>query len=369
MVNDVNITNLEYDELLKQYDYIFKKGDLVCGMVCGYDSEGVIVDIGAKTCAVVPVREAIVESNLPIEKNLLMGEKYEFLIIREEDEDGKMLVSYKKVASAYKWRELEELKLDDAVVQGVVVQVVRGGIIVEVKGIRGFVPSSHLRAKDTETIVGQTIDLKILTMDAAQNNFILSNRKVYSDIEEENAAHKISEFEVGKVVEGEIVRLTDFGAFVDLGGIDGLLPLSQISWKWVEKPKDVLKMGEKIKVEVIDVDFEKKRVSLSLKNLLANPWEKAKDEIKEGDIVDGVITRMKPFGAFVEVYEAVEALLPSNEVSKYQNQNDVILKDGDKIKVKIAMFNAEDRRISLSVAGDDDTTLEKPAAKKRKTKE
>ena len=171
------ISNEEYEKLLSEYDYKFQKGDLVCGQVCGYDSEGAVVDIGAKTCAVVPTKEAIVDSTFPIEQNLLLNEKYEFLIIRDEDEDGKMLLSYKRVANAYKWKELEELKEQDAVVQGVVAQVVRGGTIVEVKGIRGFVPSSHLRTKDLTMNVGDLIDLKILTMDASQNNFILSNRK------------------------------------------------------------------------------------------------------------------------------------------------------------------------------------------------
>ncbi|MBO5948599.1 30S ribosomal protein S1 [bacterium] len=347
------ISNEEYEKLLSEYDYKFQKGDLVCGQVCGYDSEGAIVDIGAKTCAVVPTKEAIVESTFPIEQNLLLNEKYEFLIIRDEDEDGKMLLSYKRVANAYKWRELEELKAQDAVVQGVVIQVVRGGIIVEVKGIRGFVPSSHLRSKDATVNAGDLIDLKILTMDASQSNFILSNRKVYAEQEEENASAKISEFEINQVIDGTVVRLTDFGAFIDVGGLDGLLPLSQISWKWVEKPSDVLKLGEKIKVQIISIDYNKKRVSLSLKNLEPDPWETAKLAIKEGDIVEGVITRLKPFGAFVEVYSGVEALLPSNEVVKYQNKNSVILNVGDKLKTTIVMFNPDDRRISLGLEKED----------------
>ena len=343
------VSDAEYENLLKQYDYGFQKGDLVCGLVCGYDSEGAIVDIGAKTTAVVPEREAIVETTLPLEKNLQLGEKYEFLIIRNEDEDGKFLLSYKRVANAYNWKNLEELKERDEIVEGVVLQVVRGGLIVEVKGIRGFVPSSHLRSKDVTNIVGEKIELKILTMDIAQNNFILSNKKVYSDVEEENSANKLAELEVGQIVEGEVVRITDFGAFVDVGGIDGLLPLSQISWKWVEHPADALKLGEKIKLEVIGIDHTKKRVSLSLKNLAPDPWESAKDEIKEGASVEGIITRLKNFGAFVEIYDGVEALLPINEVSEYQNKNSVILNIGDKITTTVLKFNPDDRRISLSL--------------------
>ena len=344
-----NITDAEYESLLEQYDYKFQKGDLVGGLVCGYDSEGAIVDIGAKTSAVVPSREAIVDINFPIEKTLLVGEKYEFLIIRDEDDDGKFLLSYKRVANAYSWKELEELKDKNETIEGTVLQVVRGGIIVEVKGIRGFVPSSHLRAKSLDDIQGQKIELKILSMDAAQNNFILSNRKVYDDSEKEDAMNKFSELEVGNVVEGEIVRIADFGAFVDVGGIDGLLPLSQISWKWVEHPSDVLKMGEKIKVEIIGIDYSKKRVSLSLKSLAPDPWESAKNDIKEGDSVEGVVTRLKNFGAFVEIFDGVEALLPINEVTEYQNKNSVILNVGDKINTTVLKFNPDDRRISLSL--------------------
>ena len=344
-----NITDAEYETLLKQYDYKFQKGDLVGGLVCGYDSEGAIVDIGAKTSAVVPVREAIVDVNFPVEKTLLLGEKYEFLIIRDEDDDGKFILSYKRVANAYSWRELEELKERNETVEGTVLQVVRGGILVEVKGIRGFVPSSHLRSKSLDDITGQKIELKILTMDAGQNNFILSNRKVYDDVEDESAKNKFSEFEVGSIVEGEIVRIADFGAFIDVGGIDGLLPLSQISWKWVEHPSDILKMGEKIKVEIIDIDYSKKRISLSLKNLAPDPWESAKNAVKEGDSVEGIVTRLKNFGAFIEIFDGVEALLPINEVTEYQNKNSVILKVGDKINTTVLKFNPDDRRISLSL--------------------
>ena len=349
MLEEKNVSDIDYENLLKQYDYKFQKGDLVGGMICGYDSEGAIVDIGAKTCAVVPEREAIVDINFPIEKTLLLGEKYEFLIIRDEDEDGKFVLSYKRVANAYNWRELEELKEKNETVEGTVLQVVRGGVLVEVKGIRGFVPSSHLRAKNLDDITGQKIELKILTMDNAQSNFILSNRKVYDELEQEEAVNKFSELEVGNVVEGEIVRIADFGAFIDVGGVDGLLPLSQISWKWVEHPSDVLKMGEKIKVEIIGIDYSKKRVSLSLKSLEPDPWESAKNDIKEGDSVEGVVTRLKNFGAFVEIFNGVEALLPINDVTEYQNKKSVILNVGDKITTTVLKFNPDDRRISLSL--------------------
>lgn len=349
MSKEQMLTDNEFESLLSKYDYSFQKGDLVKGIVCSYDSEGVIVDIGAKTSAVVPSREAKVDNEVSVEKTLEKGHEYEFLIIKEEDDEGRFLLSYKKVAMAYNWRELEELKATDATVEGIVASVVKGGILVDVKGVRGFVPSSHLRAKSLDNIVGEKIDLKILTMDSQQGNFILSNRKVYTDDKEETKRDTFANIEVGKVVKGEVVRITDFGAFIDIGGVDGLLPLSQISWRWVDHPSDILKIADNVDVEVIGIDHDKQRVSLSLKNLEKDPWIEAKAQIKEGDMIEGEITRIKHFGAFVEVFAGVEALLPNNELIEYQNKNNCMLKVGDKIKTKILKFNPDDRRISLSL--------------------
>ncbi len=344
-----NYTDEEFESLISQYDYKFQKGDLIKGFVCGYDSEGVIVDIGSKTSALVPNREARVDMSIPVENTLQKGNEYEFLIVREEDDEGKFLLSYKKVAMAYAWKELDDLKANDETVEGTVASVVKGGVLVEVKGVRGFVPSSHLRAKDLDNIVGQTIEMKILSLEPQQNNFILSNKKVYSDTQEESKESMFTNLEVGQVVEGEVVRITDFGAFIDIGGMDGLLPLSQMSWRWVDHPGDVLKIADKVKVEIIGIDHDKQRVSLSLKNLEEDPWIKAKGSIKEGDKAEGTITRIKHFGAFVEVFAGVEALLPNNELVEYQNKNNCILQVGNKINTTILKFNPDDRRISLSI--------------------
>ena len=343
------LTDEEFDELISRYDYKFQKGDLVRGQICGYDSDGVIVDIGAKTSAICPIREARIDASVPVEEVLKKGEVYEFLIIKEEDDEGRFTLSYKKVALAYAWKELEELKEQDATVEGTVAAVVRGGVLVDVKGVRGFIPSSQLRAKDIDNIVGQTIETKILTLDSHQNNFILSNKKVYSDAAEENKEAMFSKLEVGQVVKGEVVRITDFGAFIDIGGMDGLLPLSQMSWRWVDHPSDILKIADTINVEIIGIDNEKQRVSLSLKNLEADPWNEAKDKLKEGDKVEGLVTRIKNFGAFVEVFPGVEALLPMNELSEYQSSKGIIVNVGDKVNTTIIKFQPEDRRISLSL--------------------
>ncbi len=343
------LTDEEFEALLAKYDYGFQKGDLVKGIVCGYDNAGVSVDIGAKTAAFVPLKEAKLNNDSPIEETLKKNEQYEFLIIKEEDEDGKFLLSYKRVATAYNWRELEDKKVADETVEGVITGIVKGGVLVEVNNVKGFVPSSHLRMKVTEDMVGSKIELKILSMDAQQGNFILSNKKVYADDKEETKRDTFAKIEVGDKIKGEVVRITDFGAFVNIGGVDGLLPLSQISWKWIDHPSDILKINDEIEVEIIGIDYDKQRVSLSLKNLEPDPWIEAKEKIKEGDEAEGTITRIKHFGAFVEVIDGVEALLPNSDLTEWQNKNNKTLQVGDKIQTVILKFNPDDRRISLNI--------------------
>lgn len=348
MVTKKETVDLDFEALLDKYDYKFQKGDLVKGVICGFDSQGVMVDIGAKTTAIIPTYEAV-EKGENIEDKFEKGQEGEFLIIKEEDEDGRFLLSKKKVDFAYAWKELEKAKAADETIIGTVANIVKGGILVDVSGVRGFIPSSQLRTRETDVEVGSKLELKILTLDAQQNNFILSNKKVYEDTAEEARKNIFSQIEPGQVVKGEVVRITDFGAFIDLGGIDGLLPLSQLSWRWIDHPTDILNVGDKIDVEVIAVDHDKQRISLSLKNLEPDPWIEAEKQIKEGDKVEGTVTRLKHFGAFVEVFPGVEALLPHNEVVDYQNESKTILKVGDKISTYILKFNPADKRIALSV--------------------
>ena len=187
-----------------------------------------MVDIGAKTIAVVPTREAA-EKDENVEDKLKKGEEYEFLIIREEDEDGKFLLSRKKVDQAYAWQELEKAKAADETILGTIAGIVKGGVLVEISGVRGFVPSSQLRTKESDLEVGGKIELKILTLDPQQNNFILSNKKVYEDSAVEARKNVFSQIEPGQIVKGDVVRITDFGAFIDLGGIDGLLQIGRAS--------------------------------------------------------------------------------------------------------------------------------------------
>jgi len=341
----------EFEKLLNQFDYSFKKGDIVKGKVIGYDSNNVLVDIGAKTTAKVPQKELTgSQSKSPQETLPLDNTEKEFLIIKEEDDEGQLTISYKKVALAYAWKELERLNDEDEIVEAEVTAAVKGGILVEVMGLRGFVPSSHVRARDPEELVGKMVHLKILSVDSKQNNLILSHRKVVSEQQAEQRKDLFENIQIGQIVSGDVVRLADFGAFIDIGGIDGLLPLSQISWRWVDHPADILKVGDKIKVEIIGVDEEKQRVSLSLKSQQPDPWIEASKIIKEGEKIKGNVIRIKHFGAFIEVYPGVEALLPYKELLDYQNKEGKALQQGDEIETTVIRFFPEDRRISLSIS-------------------
>lgn len=343
---------MSFEELLSHYDYKFKKGDLTRGRVIGYDNSGAYVDVGAKASAFVPTREIDTTSGQTVKDALKQGEEYEFLIIREEDEEGQLTVSHKKVNQAYHWRELEKIFEKEENIEGEVKATVKGGLLVEVLGVRGFVPTSHLRVRNIDDCIGEKLELKILSMDSQANNLILSHRKVVSDTQAEKRKDTFEKVEVGNIIEGEVVRLADFGAFIDIGGIDGLLPLSQMSWRWVDHPSDILKVGETIKVEIIGIDHDKQRVSLSLKNLQPDPWLEAKEKIKEGEKITGRITRIKAFGAFVEIYPGVEALLPHKELLEYQNREKTTVNVDSEIETIVVRFNPEDRRISLSVTGE-----------------
>jgi small subunit ribosomal protein S1 len=340
----------KFAELLDgKYNYAFKKGEIIAGTVITVDAHHIYVDIGAKTTAVLHSKEMAVSGHgdEPVEP-LKPGDTSEFYILREEDEDGQLTLSQRRVTQAYTWKKLQ-LQMDgDETIQCKVMAIVKGGLLVDVQSLRGFVPSSHIRVRGTfEELIGETLPFKILAIDQNRNNIILSHRKVMADQVAEQRKDLFGNLEVGSVIEGDVVRITDFGAFVDLGGVDGLLPLSQMSWRWVEHPSDVLAIGDKVKVEIIGVDADRQRVSLSVKSQQSDPWDAVATQFQQGDQIDGTVTRIKQFGAFVEIYPGVEALLPSKELQDYEHDNNEAITPHQHIQVYIHKFNPEERRISL----------------------
>ena len=344
-----NYSDEEFEALLGSYDYKFKKGDLVKGTVCGYTSDGALVDIGAKTSATVSTREAVSDKTKNIESVLEKGQEYEFLIISDEDIDGKMQLSSLRVQQAYTWKELEKLKEANETILGEISAIVRGGLIVDILGIKGFVPSSQIKNRDQQFEIGSKIELKILTLDSQQNSFILSNKKVYSEANEEEKENLFSQIKVGQILKGDVVRITDFGAFVDINGIDGLLPISEISWQRIKHPSDVLTLGDTIEVKIIKIDTDLKRISLSLKRMSENPWLQIEGQFEEGQVIKGTVNKVVSFGAFINIFPGVEALLPVAEISDENVNPFNMFKVGDEIEVLIKKFTPQEHRIALSI--------------------
>lgn len=341
--------NQRFEELLEKFNHKFDKGDVLPAIVAGYEGNGLMIDVGAKTLAFMPPKEIDFQPLENLQESMPIGHKLEVLILRYHDDDERLIVSRKRVAQARAWDDLKEIYEEGGVLECVITSTVKGGVLVDAKGVRGFVPASHLRLREQlDDLTGKSIPLKILSIEPQENNLILSHKKVVNEQLAEQRAGIFDNLTVGTLVEGVVVRLTDFGAFVDLGGVDGLLPLSQMSWRWVEHPSDLLKIGDSVRVEVISVDAERQRVSLSVKSQYEDPWNLVGNELGYGDQVEGTITRIKHFGAFVEVFPGVEALLPSKELTEQESNIGEQLNQGDRIAVFISKFSPDERRIALS---------------------
>ncbi len=337
------ISNEQYQELIERYSYTFKEGDYIEGTIAGFEGNNALVDIGAKTLAICKEQEFLNVQNQNIKDVFKIGSKIKFVISSKEDENGVFYLSHRKVAIFDALEKIKEKFENNEIVTGTITSISKGGAIVNVSGVKGFVPLSHLKQENAK--VGLDIELKILSIDTSKNDFILSNKKVYLDSIEEIRKEIFDKIEVGMVVKGEVVRLADFGAFIDIGGVDGLLPLSQMSWNWIDNPKDILELNDKIDVEIINIDKDMQRISLSIKTLKENPWLEAKDEIQENSIITGKVTRIKPFGIFVEIHKGVEGLLNKAQAKAIQAKLQKPLEIGDNIELTVKKFDIENRKI------------------------
>ena len=341
----------EFEKMLEDsYTYKLNVADVVKGVVVKKEKDGYLVDIGAKTEAFLPNREVSNFADKDPDEVIKLWDEKEFYVMKDEEDDEVAVLSLKKLSCAQAWQKLADIKANNENVMAKIVSTVKGGLIAEIEGLRGFIPSSQLRTgSPSDTQIGQEIEVKILEADPKRNKLILSQRQVYTQQREMVADEVISRFAVDQIVEGEIVRIADFGAFVDIDGIDGLLPISEISWERIKHPSDVVSLGQKIEVKVIKIDEDLKRISLSLKRMGANPWDEIADKFKEGDIIKGTINKITSFGAFINIYPGVEALLPSSEISdEYVNVNQ-LYNLGDEIEVLIKKFTPQEHRIGLSV--------------------
>lgn len=348
---EINEQSNEFEKLLKQsFDYNFKVTAVVKGKVVKIEKNGILVDIGSKTEAFVPFKEL---SNVPfdtVEDVVQVGETKEFYILREEDEEGQITLSLKRVSLARSWSKLEELRQNQETVTAKIISLVKGGVLVKVLGLRGFVPSSQLRTRTPyEGLIGLEILVKIIETDPKKNKLILSQRQALAEEREKVVEEVISKLQVDEVVEGEVVRIADFGVFVDINGIDGLLPISEMSWQRVKHPSDIVTLGQRLTIKVLKIDRELNRISLSLKRMEENPWVKIEGKFEEGQTVPGTVNKITSFGAFVDIFPGVEALLPAAEMSNSQVNPFEILTVGQKIEVLIKRFTPQEQRIGLSI--------------------
>jgi 4-hydroxy-3-methylbut-2-enyl diphosphate reductase len=327
-----------------------QQGDIVNGFVIKVGPDEVLVDVGGKSEGVIPIREL---SSTPVgdpREFVQVGDELELYILREENEDGQLTLSKKRVDQARGWIQAVKDYEEERTINAPVKDVVKGGVIVDCYKLRGFVPASQLRTKGPhEELVGQELPLKIIEVDQRRNKLILSHRQAIAAEKGKQRSETLASLEVGQVVEGKVVRIADFGAFIDLGGIDGLLPISEISWQRIQHPSDSLKIGDDLTLKVLKVDRESHKISLSLKQLQPDPWTTLAMRFREGEVIDGRVTKLASFGAFVEIEPGVEALLPTAEMSERQVKPEDVVVVGQELRAVIKRFRPEDRRISLSL--------------------
>ncbi len=347
----------EFEKLLKEgkYDCKVTQGDIIRGKIIHLEKDGALVDIGGKTEAFLPYKELSFRAarNVKIEELVKIGEEHEFFVLRDEAEDDQVIVSIKKVNQAQGWNKLEEAKRANESLTGTVVSIVKGGVILDLFGIRGFIPTSQLRIKNAQqdSLLNTELPVKILETDQKKNKLILSQKQALQDEKADLREKTMQNLEPGQRVSGEVVRVTDFGAFVDLGGIDGLLPISEFSWQRVTNPQDILKVGQQIELVVLKIDRETSRISLSLKRMHNDPWNELEGKIKENELIKGTVSKVANFGAFVEVYPGVEGLLPRSEITEETEAPKIedYLSVGQEIQVFVKRFAPNEHRLSLSL--------------------
>lgn len=352
--------NEENNELLAALDSVaeVKVGDVVKGEVLAIDdARQVIVGIeGAGVEGVIPMRELTADRDANVNDLVKVGDVLDLVVVStigSDKEGGSYLLSKRRLEARRAWEEIASKHNVDDIVEAPVTQVVKGGLVVDVEGVRGFVPASMIEnrfVQDLNQYKGQTIRAKIIEINAADSRLILSRRDVLNEERSAALARVFNELSVGDVVEGKVARMTNFGAFINLGGVDGLVHVSEISHERVSQPSDVLSVGEDVKVKVLGLDPEKERISLSIKATQPGPWEAAASEAPEGTVLEGTVKRVVDFGAFVEVFPGVEGLVHVSQISHKHiaNPSDV-LKAGDKIKVKVLEVNPDKQRLSLSI--------------------
>jgi small subunit ribosomal protein S1 len=347
---------LEIDgKVVPNYDatiHPFQEGDVVTGHVVRIDNDEVLVDIGYKSEGVIPANELSIRKSVDPGEEVSLGEEVDALVLTKEDQDGRLILSKKRARFERAWRRIEAAAESGEPVTGTVIEVVKGGLIIDL-GVRGFLPASLVdirRVPNLDEYMGQAIECKVIELNRSRNNVVLSRRAVLEEQRKEDRERILDRLQPGEVVEGMISNIVDFGAFVDLDGIDGLIHISELSWSHVNHPSEILNIGDKVTVKVLDIDRDRQRISLGLKQTQEDPWQRVVDTYNIGDELEGTVTKVVTFGAFVEILDGVEGLVHISELAQHHVENPrEIIQPGDQVRVKILEIDSERRRLSLSI--------------------
>jgi small subunit ribosomal protein S1 len=347
-----DISDEEMNQMIDGTLTDFDEGDLIDGTVVKIEHDEVLVDIGFKSEGVIPARELSIRKDADPSEVVNLGDKLEALVLQKEDKDGRLILSKKRAEYERAWIQVEDKFKAGEVVTGEVIEVVKGGLILDI-GLRGFLPASLVdlrRVKDLTAYLGTEIEARVIEMDRNRNNVVLSRRVLLEEGRKNERAEILEKLSKGMRLKGTVSSIVDFGAFVDLGGIDGLIHISELSWSHVNHPSEVVKVGEEVEVEVLDVDLQRERISLGLKQTTEDPWTKLVETYPVGTIADGKVTKIVPFGAFIELGDNVEGLVHISEMAlKHIDSPAQVVHVGDNVKVKVMDVNVERRRISLSM--------------------
>jgi len=330
----------------------FNDGDLIAGIVVKIDRDEVLLDVGYKTEGVIPSRELSIRHDADPSDIVSVGDSIEALVLQKEDKEGRLILSKKRAQYERAWGDVEKVKNEDGTVEGTVIEVVKGGLIVDI-GLRGFLPASLIelrRVRDLGPYLGQKVEAKILELDKNRNNVVLSRRALLEESQAAGRTTFLADLAKGQIRTGVVSSIVNFGAFIDLGGVDGLVHVSELSWKHIEHASEVVEIGQEVTVEVLEVDQDRERVSLSLKATQEDPWQVFARTHSIGQYAPGKVTKLVPFGAFVRVADGIEGLVHISELSaKHIELAEQVVSVNQDVFVKVIDIDLERRRISLSL--------------------
>src|SRR4051794_7377644 len=355
---------LEIDgQILPNYDATivpFEEGDVVTGQVVRIDKDEVLIDIGYKSEGVIPSHELSIRKSVNPADEVEIGEEVDALVLTKEDQDGRLILSKKRARFERAWRRIEAAADSGQPVIGTVIEVVKGGLIIDL-GVRGFLPASLVdirRVPNLDEYMGTEIESKVIELNRSRNNVVLSRRAVLEEERKEQRQQILDRLQPGLIIEGQISNIVDFGAFVDLDGIDGLIHISELSWSHVNHPSEILNIGDEVQVKVLDIDRDRQRISLGLKQTQEDPWQRVVDTYRVGDELEGAVTKVVTFGAFVEILDGVEGLVHISELANHHVENPrEVVQPGDVVRVKVLEIDSDRRRLSLSVKRVEGQTL------------